>query len=105
MLLCHCRCNLNSLLRKFVNYGQKKFHNIGPCSYHKKTNAHLSTALEVTSYLPSDFSTLMTAPLRLQLKVTFGAPLALQIRTPVLPLSEADLAMDGEVSILGLSVN
>ena len=58
---------------------------------------------ELTSYFPSDFSTLITAPFLIQLKVTSGAPLALQTRTPVLPLSEADLAMDGDVSILGMS--
>lgn len=63
----------------------------------------LSTILEETSYFPSDFSTLITAPFRLQLKETSGAPFALQVKTPVLPLSEADLAIDGEVSILGLS--
>jgi hypothetical protein len=61
--------------------------------------------LDATSYFPSDFSTLITDPLRLQLNEMSGAPLALQVSTPVLPLSEADLAMDGEVSIFGLSRN
>ena len=58
---------------------------------------------DVISYFPSDFSTFITAPFLLQLKLTSGAPLALHVSTPVLPLSEADLAMEGDVSMIGLS--
>ena len=65
--------------------------------------SNLSTMADVISYFPSDFSTFITAPFLLQLKLTSGAPLALHESTPVLPLSEADLAMEGDVSMIGLS--
>ncbi len=46
-----------------------------------------------------------TEPSRDQVKVTFGAPCALQINLPFEPLSLADFEISGERSIIGLSVD
>ncbi len=46
-----------------------------------------------------------TEPSRDQVKVTFGAPCALQINLPVEPLSLPDFESSGERSIIGLSVD
>ena len=38
----------------------------------------------------------MTWPFLLQLNLTFGTPLALQVKVPVMPLSDADLDNAGD---------